>query len=30
MAAVNTYADTWVKPFEAVIGAVKIFVFGNV
>ena len=30
MAAVNTYADTWVKPFEAVIGAVKRFVFGNV
>ena len=30
VAAVDTYADTWVRPFEAVIGAVKRFVFGNV
>ena len=30
VAVVDTYADTWMKPFEAVIGAVKRFVFGNV
>ena len=30
VAAVDTYADTWVRPFKAMVGAVKRFVFGNV
>ena len=30
VAAVDTYADTWMKPFKAMVGAVKRFVFGNV